>query len=1209
MGGGVPVDRRVIVALLLWLTLLPAALASECRVISTPEEVFNIIVSAVYDANGYFPFSGIQTLPTDVKPVERNELILVDPSTGTAYDVGVSDSAVRPSESLFGNVYAEGPFAVSVILDNTLRFAYPDGYGDGPYLRERFEGRYEFGFSQEAFETIVTQTLFMTTESFLPFLKLEELLREREPIKNRILGNDFAVTEVCASDACRKEIYSLLTKYMNLGATAEMVFEFGASVGGGVFLGKIREGLTTLGKVSPTAEKVSKELTGFLDALKGLKGSFYEGARVAYDGLSNAEKDVIKQMLKNPAEADKLIKNLPPRSRRIVATFYKEIGDIADDIVGTFKDNMKVVDVKELENVLERLKFYSSIVDEGPIVEAKNLLESVKNVCKGKDVCAVEGTDLKITIGKSQIGLREAIEMAKSKLLDVAAAYDRVAPHTPLLTTQYDAVSYAINRTLGIEEKMGKPATAVLTKYIVTPIAFYTARAGPYFLGAPTFPGAGTSSPLHLFPIQQAYELPASWKTFEIVPLEDRDAVVDVLINNGSDPGDIFKSVLGVTGTGALNRFIEKFTGTPALDPFVISKEDERVYQMKEAIVTVAVEDRCPNCSFARSPEGISFTTGSLTYVAVTENSPPEEGSTLITFFRKANLYANGEKVIDVTDRENACSTKCPLLKGMFLLGDDPAVGMYRVSLFIGVVLPSLTGIGALTTTMLTYPIVSMLVYEDCFSCVDDVFGYYLHLRALPTEAVTPEENLTATVISSLEALGIDVNGVQILSDLQRSRIEKKQVMLYATFPAAKGTLFGDVAAEWARTERSLPVAEREAPLRLVGENNVTLDGFTIEGGGKVASAETIPYAVPDTRIPGIIIPAKLVEIFPGEETILVARFPDDYQLGESVKKCVDVEKLGKLKAVITTLGSISFDENGPFVQTENWSGYGAEVRVEFGFKVFVKDADIIFEENGVRMELTDIEVGELKAIVFENASIIRKGIYLYYWQKELEAVPKEAVEGVILSSDGETFSLEIVPSPDATVQERQAIEAINELLKEATVLESSRYAVAIVRGEDGKLYLRIYDKERNEVVNEEILDIYQDPNDPTALLVKTVDENGETQLHSIKVEVTADGTPVLKIDGESGGVLTTVQTPNGFLYFDPETGEWKLINGVLAPLAEAFKNGIKMTFEGGVGIGTPSGNIVINTGGTQTGFNLPLFEGWEIILVVFAAALMFLTI
>jgi hypothetical protein len=62
-----------------------------------------------------------------------------------------------------------------------------------------------------------------------------------------------------------------------------------------------------------------------------------------------------------------------------------------------------------------------------------------------------------------------------------------------------------------------------------------------------------------------------------------------------------------------------------------------------------------------------------------------------------------------------------------------------------------------------------------------------------------------------------------------------------------------------------------------------------------------------------------------------------------------------------------------------------------------------------------------------------------------------------------------------------------------------------------------------------------------------------------------------------------------------------------LAPLAEAFKNGIKMTFEGGMGKGVPAGGIVINNGPQRPsqGFSLPLLT-WEIVPAIIIVGLLF---
>jgi glutaredoxin len=159
--------------------------------------------------------------------------------------------------------------------------------------------------------------------------------------------------------------------------------------------------------------------------------------------------------------------------------------------------------------------------------------------------------------------------------------------------------------------------------------------------------------------------------------------------------------------------------------------------------------------------------------------------------------------------------------------------------------------------------------------------------------------------------------------------------------------------------------------------------------------------------------------------------------------------------------------------------------------------------------------------------------------------------------------------------------------------------AVALV-DKDGKKVLRIIDKRTGKVEEGEVVSM---ENTKEGVKVKTVDKNGHEKEHVIKVDVTTSGAPVLKVDGKDGGVVRTVQTPDRFLFYDPEKG-WQLINGVLAPLAEAFKNGIQVSFSGGVGVGKPGSSVVINYPKERGGFSLP-FTGELAILLPLGFALL----
>jgi len=144
------------------------------------------------------------------------------------------------------------------------------------------------------------------------------------------------------------------------------------------------------------------------------------------------------------------------------------------------------------------------------------------------------------------------------------------------------------------------------------------------------------------------------------------------------------------------------------------------------------------------------------------------------------------------------------------------------------------------------------------------------------------------------------------------------------------------------------------------------------------------------------------------------------------------------------------------------------------------------------------------------------------------------------------------------------------------------------------------------KVREERIVEMQKD--DKTgAIIVKTEEGN-----HTIKVTVDSNGTPQLLLDGVVKGMVKALQGQKGFVTYNPDTGEWSFVAGLLTPLAEAFKNGIKISVDAGGNVtASPAQwsfrpNPYRDYGASGGGFSLPLLEGPEIVLLLVAVAAIF---
>jgi len=163
----------------------------------------------------------------------------------------------------------------------------------------------------------------------------------------------------------------------------------------------------------------------------------------------------------------------------------------------------------------------------------------------------------------------------------------------------------------------------------------------------------------------------------------------------------------------------------------------------------------------------------------------------------------------------------------------------------------------------------------------------------------------------------------------------------------------------------------------------------------------------------------------------------------------------------------------------------------------------------------------------------------------------------------------------------------------------------AVVATLDGVVYGPVVAP--GSVVQKKVLDMYTDPGTGD-LVIET-----EDGVHRIRLEVDRHGRPQLYIDDVLKGIVQLMQGPRGYVAYNPDTGEWSLVAGLITPLAEAFKGGIKISLNSnGQLAATPAAwgfkmNPYATAGGQ--GISLPLFNGLEVALLLLAVAAIFAVI
>jgi hypothetical protein len=136
------------------------------------------------------------------------------------------------------------------------------------------------------------------------------------------------------------------------------------------------------------------------------------------------------------------------------------------------------------------------------------------------------------------------------------------------------------------------------------------------------------------------------------------------------------------------------------------------------------------------------------------------------------------------------------------------------------------------------------------------------------------------------------------------------------------------------------------------------------------------------------------------------------------------------------------------------------------------------------------------------------------------------------------------------------------------------------------------------------IISMTQSPTDPHTIIVKT--ESGDM---NISVKTDSDGNPYLAVNDVLKGMVQFMQGAKGALAYDPQTGTYSLIAGLLTPLAEAFKSGLHISVDSSGNVSATPYNYAFTMrpvnpySQSPQGISLPLMDDLGVALLVMALA------
>ncbi len=1165
--------------------------------------------------------------PVATVNVERNEVVVTD-ANGTSYVVDETPGQavdLSRTDTFFKNKTAKGgPFFFSCIIDDTLRIAkgMPYDFGYGEKLHERFEGRVEKP------EEVVQATFNEMAQFFANFV--DALKKPR--IKNVIRGEDFTATAVCASSVCEKDMYSLFMRYLNIGGSTQMVLEF---VGGAIYRYAI-----------PTGLKI--RLNSFQSRIIGRAKAFVKGGadelmKDVFSDLSDDAKVAITKYLQGAGSLDDILK-LPVDQRRKALMFVNLFENYADDIA------QKADAVARAINTVQSLEDLEKLANEGFIKEVKELRDSIRSaeeVLGNQSFLYIKTQEGTVDALKLADQLDEAVSLL-DKLKKTGGLSDKeleelrqclaAAASLREMKTGVEQAQHVLTKNLPVSGGLmnsirewtaeWKPTNKFAKEWAVNLPLFYILRGG-LFTAAPSWGGQAFFG---IFPsgfgvVRRPSPIPPEWKVIRLVPPDSPefgDSFVDILANHGVDPGDLFRAVVTWSAEGVLSQVFEA-TGRPLplVDQMFSTQHESRRREMKTAILALALDDpRCPDCSISVQDNRIVFSAPKVgAGVFVTENSKKESGSNLILFAHHLNIDFGDAKIdLDDAKREGKdCESSCPIVKHLrnltFGLVDDPrgAMFIYASLTSFAYTVPGL-GLWFMPIDML----LSVQLVDPCFSCIDTTGGYYIHLFAPHVEEDVPlgEADVADKVTEFLEKILPENNALkqkinELKGYLKSEEIKKENVVFQAY---VNGLDSGEISTPyiitfWTKAEELVPSTySTQGSVKVATlDGNVLIDtlsgNMSINGATVLNDPDRIRLYSVDTQVPGILVPSMLVYTnFSGSGVALEATSASSYLIHDpQFITCVQTyfgnlyKVFGDLLEIHTSEGVIKLGDSDITASLSSWSGKMTKVSVYGDYKVIGEGVDFVQEGNKLVWSTKDVDAGELLSMIFENAVVVRKGDTLIVWVKYLGNAPKEGVADISVKAGKNGFTLSMTPRTDVPEEVKKAVEDLSNWLQkigEIRAIKAQNGSVALVRTPDG-LELRVYDANGSLIYSELVKDMYVDPNDPSKLIIET-----NAGRHELKIDLAGDGTPTVSLDGKNMGIPQVFQGENGFLWYDPTTG-WQLVNASLLPLVDAFKNGIKVSLEGGNLVGAPAGSSYVLTPKKEKGLVLPFLDPLTFALLI----------
>ncbi len=948
------------------------------------------------------------------------------------------------------------------------------------------------------------------------------------------------------------------------------------------------------------------------------------------------------------------IEGMKETTRQLVRAHIQNYADLVDDIYKTNPDALaralRKVDPRKVKNnyikfVLEEFKEGRITVDDLRKVLKRGFWQSFLKDPAVQDALLKDPDIYKMALRKLDDATKQQILRELKSVLSDSKEYKAVLQALPdiaelkYMKTGVERGRYVLTKQLPVTATFAdkvrdwtaewRPKNPLVREWVVDLPLFYFLRGGTFTAPPPW----GGKAFFGVFPsgfgvVRRPATIPPEWKVIKFLPpkgSEFGDSFVDVLANHGVDPGDLFRAIVTYSAAGVASKVFE-LTGKPLplADAMFSTEHEQRRREMKSAIFAIALNDpQCPDCSLSIKDNHIVFSAPEAGGgIFVTENSKKEDGSNIILFAHHLNIdMGDAEIDLDEAKKEGKdCESACPIVAGIrnitFGVVNDPRGAMFLYATMTSIVYASPVGLWFMPVDML----LSTKLIDPCFQCVDTTGGYYIHIFAphVEEDVALGEGEVEEAISNVVEKILPDNNLLrekveQLKGYLKQEEIKKENVVFQAFLKNVGGELHTPyIISLWTKAKELVPVSySTEGSVEInTPDGPITVDTeqgtISFNGEDVLSDPDRVRMYSIDLKVPGILIPAFLLRTSFSPGLAFEASSSKDYRFNdEGFISCIseyfgDVyTTFGDLVEVHTSKGVIRFREDDVEASLDDWSGKVNIVDVYGDYSVRLVAPDFVVEENTLTWGTKEVDAGELESIIFQRAVVLRKDNELLVWVKYISMAPREAVASVNVSPGEKGIKLELTPRPDVPEEVANAVKQISEGLEKVgdiRAIKSEEGTIAFADGPEG-LEMRVYDKNGNIISRELVKNIYRDPTDPTKVIVET-----NAGRHELQINLSQDGTPHLSMDGKDMGIPQVFQGEKGFLWYDPTTGEWRLINGALLPLAEAFKNGIRVALEGGNLVGSPSGGSYVLEGKKERGMALPFGDIYTLItlLVVF---------